>query len=74
MHVLFSICGDSQSLWIDECHDLAKAFREIHDRLIAEHVELNGSPDLPMRVVDEMLNALADDRDQVILGELLPAE
>lgn len=74
MHVLFSISGTPKSLWIDECQDLAKVYREIHGRLSEAHVELKGLADLPVRVVDEMLNALTDDRDQIILGELLPAK
>jgi hypothetical protein len=70
MLVTYLVHGEPGSLETREEEDLRQLLAEIRHGLHDRHPELADDQRLLLLVTDELLNGLADGRDEIVLGEL----
>lgn len=70
MRITYSVNEEQHDLDVAEEEDLAVMAQQIEAQLRAKHPELQARPDLPVKVADGLLNSLADDGEEVVLGDI----
>lgn len=70
MNVTYAYRGEPRSFDIEETEDLPAIYTGIEEHLRTDHPELTAVPDLPVRIADAVLDALADDGEVIHLGEM----
>lgn len=70
MRVIYSLRSEPHSMETDEHEDLRQLVRQIEQQLRAWHEELQHDEALLVVITDALLNNLADDAEEITLGEL----
>ena len=70
MRVSYSVNGKPFGFEAQEEDDLRTLSVEITERVQAQHAELEANTYLPILITNGLLDSLADDAEEVALGEL----
>jgi len=70
MLIKYTLSSQAHEFDISDSDDLAVLCSETEDRLRSDHPEFADEEYLTQRVADALLNGLADDKQEVDLGDL----
>jgi len=70
MRIIYALDGQPGLCETSQEEDLREMAREIEEHLQAQHPALAEDDYLPIKIADGLLNSLADDGEEVDLGEL----
>lgn len=70
MNVSYRIHDETQEIYVQDEDDLKILFENIETELRARHAEVDQNPDVLVIIATGLLNALADNQDEIVLGEL----
>lgn len=70
MKIFYRIAAETFQLVVDEADDLSIYVQEILTALHDQHPELPKGPQLQVVVIEGLLDALADQQDEIELGDL----
>jgi hypothetical protein len=70
MVITYLVRREPHTLEVCEEEDLRHLVEEVWQELQARHPELGGEPGLRPRLIDGLLNGLADGSEEIALGEL----
>lgn len=69
MHLTYTLNGTSQALHLSG-DDIPALLRDTQQQLTERHPDIGADPQLPIRIADGLLNALAENLETIHLGEL----
>lgn len=74
MRVTYTINTETHSFETQQEEDLRELAQEIETHIREQHAQLAQQPELPTAIADGVLDSLADNSDEIVLGELLRPE
>jgi len=70
MKVTYTADGQPYEFDIESDEDLREITREIERHLLLQHSDLQHDQGLPLVITDGVLNSIAEERSEIVLGDL----